>query len=36
MAELPVFDARGGSLASLVRLDGALHEDLDASPPFVH
>lgn len=29
MTELPIFDARGGSLVSLVRLDSASPEDLD-------
>jgi 8-oxo-dGTP diphosphatase len=34
MAELPMFDARGGSLVSLVRLNSAALEDLDGSSPF--
>lgn len=34
MTELPVFDACGGSLVSLVRLEGASLEDLDGSSPL--
>jgi ADP-ribose pyrophosphatase YjhB (NUDIX family) len=34
MTELPMFDARGGSLVSLVRLDGVSVEDADESSPF--
>jgi 8-oxo-dGTP diphosphatase len=34
MAELPLFDARGGSLESFVRLDRATSEKIDGSPPF--
>jgi 8-oxo-dGTP diphosphatase len=35
MPKLPVLDAHGGSLVSLVRHDGAKLEDLDGSPPLV-
>jgi 8-oxo-dGTP diphosphatase len=34
MAELPLFDAHGGSLESFVRLDRASSENLDGSPSF--
>ena len=34
MTELPMFDARGGSLVSLVRLDGVSVEDVGESSPF--
>jgi 8-oxo-dGTP pyrophosphatase MutT (NUDIX family) len=34
MTELPIFDAHGGSLVSLVPHDGASLEDLEESSPF--
>jgi 8-oxo-dGTP pyrophosphatase MutT (NUDIX family) len=34
MTELPLFDARGGSLVSLVRLDSVSPEGREESPPF--
>jgi 8-oxo-dGTP diphosphatase len=34
MTELPMFDARGGSLESFVRLNGASPENSDESSPF--
>jgi 8-oxo-dGTP diphosphatase len=35
MTELPLFDARGGSLESFVRLHSASAENLDGTSPFV-
>jgi 8-oxo-dGTP diphosphatase len=34
MTELPLFDARGGSLESLIRVDSASPENPDGSSPF--
>lgn len=34
MTELPIFDARGGSLVSFIRLDSASLEDLEGTSPY--